>query len=101
MKWQEGKVTVDKAFATNYDLDALTKWAETYNLRSSGEGQVITFTGDIRSAVENLIRKEIGEQGYFVYVVNKKGKGKVVHSLRDFKLEETERIVKVPQVSGG
>lgn len=102
--WKKDTIHIDGTLATDKERDKIEAWAREYDLKIGGElagpAVVKTTTAMCKCALEGLLSKQVGDAGYLVYVVDKKGKGKVLQS-KHVDLAGVKQAAKVPQVRGG
>lgn len=104
LTWKDKAIRVDGTLATPKETEKLRAWADEYELDFEGplDGQAHAEStrAMCQCALEALVGKQVGDAGFLLYAVDKKGKGKVLQS-KKIDLGGMKQVAKVPQVRGG
>ena len=107
--WKGSMLELNTTLATEKELAFLKQWLQDEtSLQQTTVPYRTTCSGtpeNIRAALGRLISKQVGETGYVVYAIGKRGKGRVILKKEVDTLvlgdEQTKEVVKVKQAVAG
>ena len=106
MTWKDKTLRIEGRLATAKERTALQAWAMEHSLTLEGSlddlATVEAAPEVLKKALADLVGKGVGEAGYMVYAVDKRGRGRVLYR-KDIpiELDQVTAVSKVPQVAGG
>ncbi|MDP2948478.1 MAG: hypothetical protein Q8P22_02935 [Chloroflexota bacterium] len=102
--WKAGTIRIDGNLTTEVERLKLQEWLGRHRLTAKGDlsSQAVVETTPLtaKAAMEDLVGREVGEAGWLVYGVDKKGKARILGQ-RAVKLDEFKEVVKAPRPQGG
>lgn len=106
LTWAGRSLRIEGRLATERERQLLREWAKKHELSLEGsladQATVDASPETLRAALSDLVTRGVGEAGYMVYVVNRRGKGRALYNKAvPLNLDEVAEVNKVPQVSGG
>ena len=106
LTWRDRTLRIEGRLATAKERTLLRAWAMEHRLQIQGSlddlATVEAEPESLKKALADLVGKGVGEAGYVVYAVDKKGRARVVHKHDvPISLEDVVAVSKVPAVAGG
>lgn len=102
--WRDNQIMIHGQVSTLQERAKLQGWATEHKLTIRGDlagtSRITADPAVLRSALNALVNKEVGEAGWLVFAVSQRGKARVIRQ-RNVDVGEEAEIVKVPQTSGG
>ncbi len=111
MVWKDNRISIDGRLSTKKEQQLVKEWAKKNKFLVVGsldaQASILVEVGkekEFRKALTRLIRRSIGEAGYMVYAVDKRGGGRVLYANDDYEPvigDDVEEVAKVPATKGG
>ena len=111
MVWKDSQISIDGRLSTRKEQQVVEEWAKKHKLTIVGsldaQASILVEVGKekgLRKALGRLIRRSVGEAGYMVYAVDKRGRGRVLYANENYEQvigDDVEEVAKVPATNGG